>query len=210
MVFLIFVKTLNDKIMKKQLYFTTVLLLTILFYSSCKKCPDENNIRNTYSVNQADLPIIIPYNDTSKVRFLKNGIDTLTFTSQGLKSTYTIQGFADGECAGKNKFQQCSLKMICNDDEFFETYYTFQTGLTIPIVKVNINNNLFEKTINDNEMIADYFIRYYPPAFKFNLNGLVYDSITPMRNSYDSLIFKPKLGFIYFKINGNRYQIIRE
>jgi len=208
MVFLIFVKTLKDKIMQKQLYLTTVLLLIILFYSSCTKCPDSSS-GNTYNVSQEDLPYIIPYTDTSKVRFLKNGKDTITFTSQGLKSTYNIEGFADGECAGKNKFQQCSLKMICNDDEFFEIYYTYQIGLTIPIVKVIVNKKMFDRNISNNEMTASNFKRYYPPPYKFIDNNTVYDSITPMISYNDSLIFKPSFGFVYFKINGNRYQLFK-
>ena len=199
MVFLIFVKTLNDKIMKKQLYFTTVLLLTILFYSSCKKWPDENNIRNTYSVNQADLPIIIPYTDTSKVRFLKNGTDTLTFTSQGLKSIYTIEGFADGECAGKNKVQQVSLRMKYNDDEFFEITEKADSKISYYVNNQDMYDEIYTTFYSYGNLSTEFLDSIL-------INGYKYDSIYKIKNSYGSyIILKEKIGILQYKLNNITY-----
>jgi hypothetical protein len=202
MVFLIFVKTLKDKIMQKQLYLTTVLLLIILFYSSCNTCPPSDE-GSTYNVNTDDLPYIIPYTETSKVRFLKNGKDTITFISQGLKKTYIKQGVANGNCEGTDKLQQYSLRMAGND-EFFETMYGGTPNFQSIGVSVTINGIIF------NDIPYAGFIKYYPPVLSYKVLNIKYDSVTLLTSKYkDTLYYKPKYGFIYFKTSGNNtYQLI--
>ena len=184
--------------MQKQLYLTTVLLLIILFYSSCTKCPDSSS-GNTYNVSQEDLPYIIPYTDTSKVRFLKNGKDTLTFTSQGLKSTYTIEGFADGECAGKNKVQQVSLRMKYNDDEFFEITEKADSKISYYVNNQDMYDEIYTTFYSYGNLSTEFLDSIL-------INGYKYDSIYKIKNSYGSyIILKEKIGLLQYKLNNITY-----
>ena len=193
-----FIKTFKHEIMKKQLYLTLLSLLLTLFISSCKKCPDNNG--NTYNVNQADLPYIIPYNDTSKVRFLKNGTDTLTFTSQGLQNTYISQTVPDDGCSHTDKLQQYSLKMKCNESEFFEiildNYITF-----------NMNDYVFEKMFGQKYYVGSSNLKR-TLIQSININNISYDSVQQINAGNNYFIVKPKYGII--KINTNdTYEIIK-
>ena len=187
-------------ILNKQLCLTSVMLISVLFWSSCKKCSDGTG--NTYNVNQVDLPYIIPYTDSSKVRFLKNGTDTLTYTSQGLKQTYISQNVPEDGCSHTDRLQQFSLQMKCNEKEYFETQLGGEYG-----TKVNVK---FYGAENFKEITKYDFIKYYPPALNYVVLNTKYDSITLLTTNYkDTLYFKPKFGYIYFKINNNIYQLIK-
>ncbi|MFA9214430.1 MAG: hypothetical protein ACEQSR_11385 [Candidatus Methylacidiphilales bacterium] len=183
---------------------TYLTMLLLLICSSCSKCPDSNEIRNTYNVNQNDLPYIIPYTDTSIVRFLKNGTDTITFTSQGLQNTYAIESFSEDKCTGNNKVQQVILRMKSSDNEYFETQFGGTKNFKNLGVYVNLNGTLFKECIDVN------FIRYYPPVLSYEILNTNYDSLTILTSQYfDTLFFKPKFGFVYFKINNDNYKVIK-
>jgi hypothetical protein len=187
--------------MKKQLYITTVLLTIILFYSSCKRCSDGTG--NTYNVNQADLPYIIPYSDTSKVRFLKNGTDTLTFISQGLKNTYLSQTMPDDGCSHTDKLQQYSLMMKCNESEFFEI------EKEINYASINVNNSIYKNLYGRNYYVAGS----NPTGFfvdTITINNIKYDSLNKLfYNSSNYVIAKSKVGLIEMVVNGQKYELIK-
>ncbi|MCX6187547.1 MAG: hypothetical protein NTU43_11235 [Bacteroidetes bacterium] len=186
--------------MKKQFYLTTLLLL-ILFISNCDKCPDSGS-GNTHNVYPPDIPIIFPYNDTSRVRFLKNGTDTIIFISQGLKSTYIKNGVANGNCAGTDRLQQISLKMEKDGNESFEIIETSNSDNEILI---NVNN-LFFGYYSSGQLAS-----FYPlPLKSYLINSVKYDSVKILTKvgSNDTIIFKPKIGVLKIKSN-NTYEKIK-
>jgi hypothetical protein len=190
--------------MKKQIYLTTSLIL-ILFISSCKKCSDSNG--NTYNVNQEELPFIIPYNDTSKVRFLKNGTDTLTFASQGLKQTYISQNVPDDGCSHTDKLQQFSLKMKCNDKEFFEI--TNNPIHSEPNATININNVIFNNIYLWRNNLRAY--DYTTNIDRIDILNTSYDSLTKisLKDTTTYFIFKGKIGILKIAVNNNIYEILK-
>ena len=153
--------------MKKLIYIT---LLTSIFYACNKDC--ENNNKSFY-VNSNDMPYIIPYTDTSRVRFIKNGTDTLTYISQGLKETYFdgyISNTQSGGCGTNAKYQQNSLKMRYSDNDFFEIIvnpFEFE-GSNIGL---NVNKSMRKFT-------STQFTSIYPlPIINYTINKVKYDSV---------------------------------
>jgi hypothetical protein len=187
--------------MKKQLYLITLLLLT-LFFSNCDKCPDSGSGK-TYNVNQADLPYIIPYNDTSKVRFLKNGIDTLTFISQGLKSTYINQSVENGNCSSTNRLQQISLKMISSNNEFFEIKVKNEE---LNYIYMTCNNYTFDKMFGQQYYASGSLTRNFIKSVI--INNISYDSVQQINDKGYYFIVKPKLGILKISTNDS-YELIK-
>ena len=195
-------------ILNKQLCLTAVILISVLLWSSCKKCSDSNG--NTYNVDQADLPYIIPYTDSSKVRFLKNGIDTLTFISQGLKNTYISQNVPGDGCSQTDKLQQFSLKMKCNESEFFEI-------INGPIssdneISIQINNTIFDNIFfvknnlyDQNKTLKNVFIN------NITIANTSYDSLTKisLKDTTTYFLFKGKIGMLKYRLNNNIYELIK-
>jgi hypothetical protein len=186
--------------MRNLIYFTFLL---IVISSGCNTCPPSDE-GSTYNVNSNYLPYIIPYTDTSKVRFLKNRKDTITFVSQGLHSTFIKEGIANGNCAGTNHLQEVSLIMNSYENDFFEIAYSEGKSSAYG-VDIKINNSFFESYSKAR------FTSYYPlPILSYTVNNIKYDSIKILLNKYnnDTVIFKPKIGIL--KINtDNIYEIIK-
>ncbi len=195
-------------ILNKQLCLAAVILICVLLWSSCKKCSDGTG--NTYNVDQAELPYIIPYSDTSKVRFLKNGIDTLTFISQGLKNTYISQNVPGDGCSQTDKLQQFSLKMKCNESEFFEI-------INGPIssdneISIQINNTIFDNIFfvknnlyDQNKTLKNVFIN------NITIANTSYDSLTKisLKDTTTYFLFKGKIGMLKYRLNNNIYELIK-
>ena len=184
-------------ILNKQLCLTAVILISVLLWSSCKKCSDSNG--NTYNVDQADLPYIIPYTDSSKVRFLKNGIDTLTFISQGLKNTYISQNVPGDGCSQTDKLQQFSLKMKCSENEFFEITEKADLKISYYLNNQEIYNEVYTTFYSYGNLSTEFLDSIL-------INGYKYDSVYKIKNSYGSyIILKEKLGLLQYKSNNNIY-----
>lgn len=195
-------------ILNKQLCLIILFLLSIV-NSNCNKCPDSDS-GNTYNVNQADLPYIIPYTDSSKVRFLKNGTDTLTFTSQGLKQTYISQTVPDDGCSHVDKLQQFSLKMKCNESEFFEIIngpISSDDEITILVNNTIFNNMFFVRNniYDQNKTLKDVFIN------NITILNTSYDSLTniTLKDTTNYFLFKGKIGMLKYRLNNNTYELIK-
>jgi hypothetical protein len=186
--------------MKKLIYIT---LLTSIFYTCNKDCENNNK---TFYVYSSDLPFIILYTDTSRVKFIKNGTDTLTYISQGLKETYLdgyISNTQSGGCGTNAKYQRYSLKMQNSNDEFFQiTQYANNEGADK--VKLEINS----LSIDGNR--TNHYMSNYPPILSCFANNIKYDSVSIFSlNQQDTFIFKPRIGIVKMKINNNIYEILR-
>lgn len=188
-------------ILNKQLCLTTVILISVLLWSSCKKCSDGTG--NTYNVDQADLPYIIPYTDSSKVRFLKNGTDTLTFTSQGLKQTYISQTVPDDGCSHTDRLQQLSLIMKCNESEFFEIKVKNEV---INYIYLTCNNYTFNKMFGQKFYASGSLTRTFVKSVV--INNVSYDSVQQINDKGYYFIVKPKLGILKISTNDS-YELIK-
>ncbi|MES2725473.1 MAG: hypothetical protein V4643_00130 [Bacteroidota bacterium] len=185
----------------KILYTLISLFFLFHLFSSCSTdCPD--NTPTTNYVDQAYLPDIIPYSDTSTRRFLKNGSDTLVFTSQGLKETFESGSTLSSDCQKSYKNQQFSLKMAASDTDFFELKYRADLS-TEPGVTYSSNNILM------NKMDYSRYLNYLPWRDITVLNNF-YDSISISKSNYrDSIYSKKKLGVIRIKLaNTTTYELI--
>lgn len=190
--------------MKKLIYLT---LLASLFYACSKDCERYNETRN---VNVSNLSIVIPYTDTSTVKFIKNGTDTLTYTSQGLKETYTDSyesNTRSGGCGTNLKLQQYSLKMKHSDNEFFEIKF-YRNYSSSNYIDLNINGVDFNKlsapeyvAINS-ELTGEYLDNYV-------INNITYSNVSKINiNKETYFSFKPKIGLLKAVVNNNTYELI--
>ncbi|MFY7734727.1 MAG: hypothetical protein ACOVSR_14680 [Bacteroidia bacterium] len=181
----------------------TILLFAILLINGCSKdgCPDSTPIEK--GVDKSYLPYIIPYSDTSTRLFLKNGIDTLVFKSQGLKETITNERAGEGSCDQYN-LQKYSLKMAASDTDFFQiNYYTIKNGVS----RVNFLINGVRET---KEYAYSSFSDYYPPIINVNILNNKYDTVMVLpEQRIREFIIKPKLGILKIKLDDNTYELIK-
>ena len=185
--------------MKNHHYLICILLIALV--SNCSKCPDPKS-GNTFNVNQDDLPYIIPYSDTSKVRFLKNGTDTVIFVSQGLKNTYIEQNQADGNCSSTNRIQQFSLMMKSKNNDFFEMQILNDK---IDYITFNINNLLFEKMFGQQFYATGDLKRTFIDSI--SINNSLFDSVQQINFGNNYFIVKPRYGILKIK-STNLFEII--
>ncbi|MES2725477.1 MAG: hypothetical protein V4643_00150 [Bacteroidota bacterium] len=186
----------------KTLYPLISLFLLFHLFSSCSTdCPDSGT--QTNYVDQAYLPDIIPYSNTSIRRFLRNGKDTLVFYSQSLKETFESGSTLSGDCPKNYKNQQFSLKMVASDTDFFEMrYYAIKTG---GVARVKINTSNYWSS-DEGSYIG--FNHYYPPVLSITVNNTFYDTITILKNELDSVYLKPKVGVLKIKTDKVTYELI--
>jgi hypothetical protein len=188
-------------ILNKQLCLILLFLLTIVI-SNCNKCPDSDS-GNTYNVNQADLPYIIPYTDSSKVRFLKNGTDTLTFISQGLKNEYTKQFVGGGNCGQTDRLQQLSLIMKCKEGDFFEIKVKNEV---LNYIYLTCNNYTFDKMFGQQYYASGSLTRTFIKSMV--INNISYDSVQQINDKGYYFIVKPKFGILKISTN-DLYELIK-
>ena len=189
--------------MKKLIYIT---ILASIFCACNKDCERHNETRN---VNISDLSYVIPYTDSSIVKFIKNGTDTLLYASQGLKETYTDSyesNTRSGGCGTNFKLQQYSLKMKHSDNEYFEI---------IDYSKYNASDNI---SININNTVK--FTQLYPQNYYGYGNAIVVDTITINNFKYEKIskVFEDgdnyflgvgKIGIIKMVVKGNIYELVK-
>lgn len=186
--------------MKKLVY---IAILASIFYACNKDCENNNE---TFYVYSSDLPFIIPYADTSRVKFIKNGTDTLTFISQGLKETYFdgyISNTQSGGCGTNAKYQQNSLKMRYSDNDFFEIFVN-PNEFEYRNIGLNVNKT-------NGKFTSTQFKSIYPlPIINYTINNLKYDSVKVLLfSNSDSIIFKRKVGILKMTISNDLYEIVK-
>jgi hypothetical protein len=191
--------------MKKLIYIT---LLASIFYACNKDCERYNETRN---VNISNLSYVIPYTDSSIVKFIKNGTDTLLFASQGLKETYTDSyesNTRSGGCGTNLKLQQYSLKMKHSDNEYFEIKF-YRNYSSSNYIDVNINGVAFNKlTAPDYVAINSSLTGEY--LDNYVINNITYNDVSKINiNNETYFSFKPKIGLLKILINDDTYELIK-
>lgn len=192
--------------MKKLVY---LAILASIFFACNKDCERYNETRN---VNVSDLSAVIPYSDSSTVKFIKNGTDTLIYSSQGLKEIYNDtyeSNTRSGGCGTNLKLQQYSLKMKHSDNEFFEiTINSNYNGSD------NVTVNINDKDIYEGLFGSNYYV-YNPPILtgellnSLKINNTLYTNVNKISfSSKDYILAKGKLGIIKISINNESYELI--
>ena len=195
-------KTNKTQIIMKQITKLLFLFTTLVLFGNCAKDECQGSTYNK-NVDESYLPDIIPYSDTSTRLFLKNGRDTLLFTSQGLKEEIVKDYSGEGTCDTYN-LQQFSLKMAASDTDFFEIKYyaTRKIGTVVTL------------GINDYDITQEYdysnFRYYYPPIIKIEILKNSFDTVLVLPlTSTGNLYIKPKLGILKIKASFNTYELIK-
>jgi hypothetical protein len=192
----------------KQTKTFTILLFAILLINACSKDNCDDSTKNLY-VDKSYLPYIIPYSDTSKRLFLKNGKDTLIFKSQGIKeNTDFYQESAINGLCRKYNMQKLSLTMAASDTDFFKIYYysDYANPYGTGFVKLMVSDIFETKPLSD----ISYKI-YYPPVLKETVLNTIYDTVTINKsvNIGEMIITKPQIGVIKVKSNKVIYELIK-
>ena len=203
-------KTNKTQIIMKQITKLLFLFTTLVLFGNCAKDECQGSTYNK-NVDESYLPDIIPYSDTSTRLFLKNGRDTLLFTSQGLKEEIVKDYSGEGTCDTYN-LQRFSLKMAASDTDFFEIkYYTTRKG---GFSRVNFNLLSGVNYEETDEFDYSGFRNYYKylPIVKLTILNNVYDTVyaVPLFDeNFQELLVKTKIGVLKIKTSRTTYELIK-
>jgi len=184
------------------------LFTALILFSNCSKDKCQGSIYNKY-LDKSYLPDIIPYSDTSTAFFLKNGRDTLLFTSQGLKEETVKYYSSEGTCDTYN-LQKFSLTMAASDTDYFQINYCADRQL-VPLVNFIVLSG--ENYYETREFSYSAFRNYIKSSIvKVTILNNVYDSVfslPQLEEDFQELIVKPKIGVLKIKTLRTTYELIK-
>lgn len=192
---------------KNSILFSILSILFISFYA-CSTCSD--GVRDVYYLDQTDFDnILSPYCDSCKVKFIKNGTDTLTYSSSGVSKDFIDERLGAGGCSELYKIERKSLTMKASESEYFKITLFSMRSSYLADLNYEINNYDFYKdgsyTFNSEGDLKSVFMNEY------TINQFKYDSVFKVSTQYGAyLVFKKKVGIIEFKSKNDLYQIIPE
>lgn len=196
------------KLQSKTSIQTYILCFLFLGLFACNKCPE--GVTDTYYIIQTDLDnILSPYCDSCKVKFIKNGTDTLTYSSSGVSKDFIDEYVGAGGCSELYRIERKAITMRASESEYFKITL-LNAGLTdLADLNYEINNYDFYKDgstgFNSRGDLKSEFINEY------TINQFKYDTVFKVSTKYGAyLVFKEKVGIIEFKSKNNLYQIIPE
>ena len=191
----------------KQITKLLFLFTTLVLFGNCTKDECQGTTYNL-NVDKSYLPDIMPYSDTSTRFFLRNGKDTLLFTSQGLKEETVKYYSSEGTCDTYN-LQKFSLTMSASDTDYFQINFYADRQL-VPLVNfIVLSEENYYKT---REFSYSAFRNYIKSSIvKVTILNNVYDSVfslPQLEEDFQELIIKPKIGVLKIKTTGFTYELI--
>ena len=99
----------SREILTAKLMMLNYFIICSLLLFACNKC--EETAQSPSRVFQSDLPILFPYNNIDKVRFLRNSSDTIIFYNLGINTTYNYTNTQD-DCPVKIPLEQKNMQFI--------------------------------------------------------------------------------------------------
>ena len=195
-----FVKLLKpNNIIMKTKTITYLLLFGIIFYG-CSKC--EETTGRTEILDPSDIPILFPYNDGAKIKFLRNKIDTVIFYYLGLQTKYNYTS-TQSDCPVKIPLEQKHAKFIDS---------VFGNSFNLINYRTPTSNFYFDIIINNKIVAYGPVLGYAPtqPLQSTTILGKKYDTVSVWNNYHgDSVIFKTiNYGVLKFYTNGNTFELI--
>lgn len=119
----------------KKTYYLLLFFLSIIL--GCKRNCKENT-QSAYTISKTNLNAILPYKGDEKINFLKNGIDTVSFYGQGIKTVYQFTSTQE-DCPTKIPLENKYLIFMdsVNGDNFILQLYINSAFYTNFLIKIN-------------------------------------------------------------------------
>lgn len=177
-------------------YISLTIIIVPLIYG-CTKCTQYN------LKDDSVVPIVFPYSDNQQVVFLKNKIDTIVFRGQGIQNSYY------DECSDGFRKQKKSIIMKYSNSELFGIDIIAGRGNDEAGIDVTLNqeyffNSTFFSTFQHGNMDS-----YIVNGIKYDTIGFYPVTIYKEQTIYDTIVFKPRLGFIKIVMDGSLYELIK-
>ena len=180
--------------MKKANY---LFLFFLSFFFGCKRECKENT-QSAYTISKTNLDAIIPYKGDEKLNFLKNGLDTVSFYGQGIKTLYQYTSTQD-DCPTKIPLENKYLIFMdsVNGDNFLLQLYINSVFYTNFLIK--INNSI----VSSGADIID------APRDSVNIIGVQYKNIVYLENTNYFFYYQfAQKGMIKFKSGNDIFELI--
>lgn len=182
----------------KKIYY---LILITFIISSCKQeC--KNDTQPVKTVYKPDVISVIPYNGNERLKFLRNGSDTIVFYGQGIKSEYQYSTTQD-DCPSKIPLENKYIVFFDSvySNSFISQVYVNNLGNSNCLIKTN-NNIIYNGD-------AYYFTNLFPPFTSIEINNIKYDSLTYKEKGSDYFYFKINTkGMLKFKSGSDIFELI--
>lgn len=187
--------------MKKQITLLTIATI-ISSFISCKDDCKPNTIGNAEKLSKIDLAALFPYKGNEKLKFLKNGKDTVIFSSSGFDDGYNYIT-SQTDCPYQIPLQYKSMTFIDSISNYkFQIVNYISTGYYY-FFRLGINNNI----IYDDGSTS--FIILNPPYKSLTINNIKYDTLTYVEKNSNYAYYKTyTTGMVKFKTDNNVFELI--
>jgi hypothetical protein len=189
--------------MKTQTALIISIIIVLLAILSCKDDCNPNSVGSEEKLSSQRVLTLFPYEGDEKLRFLKNGTDTVIFSNTGfvdgynyvtsqtdcpyqIKLQYKSMTFIDS--VGNNKFQLVNYRNTFYGNDFM----------------LKLNNQIL---FNDASIS---FILLDPPYKSVTINNRKYDTLTYVENNSSYAYYKTyTTGMVKFKIDNNVFELLQ-
>ncbi len=180
----------------KKIYYLFILSFIIV---ACKRdCTQTTKEPETIDKNV--IAHILVYKGNEKLRFLKNGIDTVFFYGQGTRTEFQYTSAQEETCPDKIPLENKYLVFLdsINRDNF--------------LIQLNLNSEfsnccLFK--INDKILYNGDFSIITKPYQSIDVLGTKYDSISYKEKQNNYLYYKTNsVGMLKFKTENDIFELI--
>jgi hypothetical protein len=177
-----------------------IILLTIL---SCKDDCNPNSVGSEEKLSSQRVLTLFPYEGDEKLRFLKNGTDTVIFSNTGFIDGYNYVT-SQTDCPYQIKLQYKSMTFIDSiGNNKFQLVNYISSGYYNYFALFLNNNNVF----NDASIS---FILLDPPYKSVTIDNRKYDTLTYVENNNNYAYYKTyTTGMVKFKIDNNIFELLQ-
>jgi hypothetical protein len=180
-----------------------IILIMLLATFSCKDDCKPNSVGSAEKLSKLGLSALFPYKGDEKLKFLKNGIDTVLFNSIGFVDGYNYIT-SQTDCPYQIPLQYKSMTFIdsISSNKFQLINYRNSYYGNDFILKLN-NQNVF----NDAYIS---FLLLDPPYKSVTINNRKYDTLTYVENNNNYAYYKTfTTGMVKFKIDNDVFELLQ-
>jgi hypothetical protein len=187
--------------MKHKITLLTIAAIIICFIS-CKDDCNPNKVGSEEKLSSQRVLILFPYNGKEKLRFLKDGKDTVIFSNLGIVNGYNYIT-SQTDCPYQVPLQYKSMTFIdsISNNKFQLVNYISSDKYNYFSLFIN-NHNIF----NDASIS---FILLDPPYKSVIINNIKYDTLTYVEKNSNYAYYKTyTTGMVKFKTDSNVFELI--
>lgn len=187
--------------MKKQT--ALIIIFSIILLPRCTPDCEKNAMGSPQNLPKTYFSALFPYKGDEKLKFLKNGKDTVIFYNLGFTDGYNYIT-SQTDCPTKIPLQYKTMTFIDSlEGNYFKLFY-YVTEISNVIFSVSVNGkNLYNENFFD-------FIILIPPYISLDIATNHYDTLTYSSKNGNYFYYKTyRIGMIKFKIDSNVFELLQ-